>query len=45
MRVAIIRNELGLSDYIAEILRTWGLPLFDGHGLPLYPLGLFSNRR
>ncbi|MCX5661900.1 MAG: hypothetical protein NTW19_19655 [Planctomycetota bacterium] len=29
MRLAILHHRPGFSDYIAEIFRTWGLPLFD----------------
>ena len=30
MRIAIINHRPGYSDYLAEMFKTWGLPLFDG---------------
>ena len=32
MRVALLADAAGLSDYLAEILRAWGLSLFDMTG-------------
>jgi len=29
MRVAILNHRVGYSAYLAEMLKTWGLPLFD----------------
>ena len=29
MRIAILNHRAGFSAYIAEMLKTWGLPLFD----------------